>query len=363
MSNQKKQQTEIIVGSYIYDDVRMAIMLGSTDAVLEFESLLLALKDSMIRTTFQPDNYLVDYHTGEKTITLNYTAAGFLLLVKNVLIDFGMHAKATLSEKLGHTTEAVVGAATNVRRFDILDDENAMGDKTKLRLHPRHMQGTNKGTYGWMDKAWEAYNNPDDEIEIGDEVQISPVIEEQIRLYLWAISEALETDYLYRRYRILEEKVNRVKKAGQEIIDDYKDMLEEAVREQGKQRIKMTQYASSSLVELRQVIRLQKMAQDGDAELEKKLNDPESAINRFTKIIERGEKVVADLQDEITKFEKVSGFVKGNVSTFLREQNKIRDDFYANNIDFLNINKRFGIEEEKTWIQRLMGRLRKGKNE
>ncbi|KKN93641.1 hypothetical protein LCGC14_0194730 [marine sediment metagenome] len=359
----KKQQTEIITGSYIYDDIRMAMMLGGESAVLEFEALLLALYDSMLRETFSPDNYLSEYRTGNNTILINATGGAFLYLVRNVLIDFGMHAKANLSGKAAHTTEGVIGAITNVRRFDILDDEHGMeGNKSTLRLYPRHMQEVSAGAYGWMDKAWQGWNDPKQKLVFGKggDIQVSPVIEEQVRIYLWAITQVMEADYLYKRYAIMQEKLERAIKAVEEQIGTYDTLTEEAVDRMTKQKVKITKMAGNSLIELRQVIRYQKLVQDGIQQIADQLADPESPINVFSSVVERGETVLVNLYEAIEQYEKKGDFLKGQLVVLNRTLNQIKFELAEHDIPFQNLDERFGLKHKSFW-QKIKGLIPNGR--
>ena len=97
-NNDIKAESELIKTGLTYEDIRFAVTYGSAEAVLEFQSLLPALTESMIRETFTKDNFFAVKTFAGRKVVLNATGLVYLQIIQNQLEEYGWMGQITMAK-------------------------------------------------------------------------------------------------------------------------------------------------------------------------------------------------------------------------------------------------------------------------
>jgi len=143
----------------------------------------------------------------------------------------------------------------------------------------------------------------------------------------------------------LKDKLNRAIQAAEEQVAVYESIIDDAVENMAQNKVRITMMAGNSLIELRQVIRAQKMVTAGNSKLAEVLQDETSPINEWNSIIERGEEMMLQMTSMIRDFEKKSNLLKSQMVNFTKKYKEMEALFKIAGYDLKSIDEGFGLRK------------------
>ncbi len=235
----KTTEEHLVIGSFVFDVFKDAVLLGDEDNVYQFRREIRAMLHAMYKSTFDPDNRIVTvpYYNGspDKYHRLNKIGMMFLKFLEMHLVQFGDAAAANMAAKIGFNETAVLGMSSHVKGWNIIEDQTVEGNTKKMVFDVSDMLHLATLEYKFIDTVWRAF---EDEIEnqngkiifygSEDGLPYDPIIGTKIKIYLWGIKEVYEVHAQYEVYHKMSQTIDLGKRAAQQLVAELQTELNKA---------------------------------------------------------------------------------------------------------------------------------------